>query len=48
MLRQSVLSAVTDLLTQRKAVSRKLSASLEDVYLTLTGERASEGEADVR
>lgn len=34
-------SAVTDLLTRRNAVSRQLSASLEDVYLAVTGERAS-------
>lgn len=37
-------SAVTELLAQRRAVSRPIGASLEDVYLHLTGDRADSGQ----
>lgn len=40
--------AVSALLEQHQVTSRELSASLEDVYLALTGQRASEEGADGR
>ena len=39
---------VTDLLARRQAVSRQLTASLEDVYLALTGRPAGEEVDDAR
>ena len=46
--RSSLRPDVVELLRRRQVTSRTLTASLEDVYLALTGQRASEGDVDVR